>query len=69
MVVIGQIAAVTNFSDIKVNHHFVQTWKYQHFTFLRGGRWVCLKTFCFYMTTAQGSAKDLKKHYHENGIA
>ena len=68
MVVIGKIVAMTNFSDIRVNNHFSQTWKYQHSTFLHGGRRICLKTFCFYMISAQRRYKALKRHYHENDI-
>ena len=69
LVVIGQIAAMTNFSDVKVNHHFSQTRKHQHSTFLHGGRRVCLKTFLFLHDISTKKYKALKRHYHENGIA
>ena len=60
LVVIGQIAAMTNFSDIRVNCHFTQSRRHQQSMFLHGGRQVCLKTFCFYTTLARRSTRLLK---------
>ena len=69
MVVIGQIAAMTNFSNERVNRHFDQTQRHQHSTFLYGERQLCLKTFLFLHDISTKKYKALKKHYHENGIA
>ena len=69
LVVIGQIAAMTNLSDVRVNRHFSQTRKHQHSTFLHGGRRVCLKTFLFQHDISTKKYEALKKYYHKNGIA